>query len=251
MKLQDWHRRYLYQAEWTRQNREFIFRNLELGTSPKIFEAGCGTGAILESLSFPTQSIVGMDIDLKALHFGKNQKTVGNVIQGDGHRIPVKTASFDVTFCHFFLLWTANPLQVLREMMRITKPGGYVAALAEPDYGARIDFPDDLASFGRLQEQSLQAQGANTQIGRELGRLFHQSGLVNVNIGILGAIWQMDWLADIDNEDLIMENDLQKYHHDQSESLIDRYCQKDKQARENKERILFIPTFFGVGRKKR
>ena len=44
-----------------------------------------------------------------------------------------------------------NPLQALDEMKRVTRPGGHVLILAEPDYTHRIDFPDELEYLGKFR----------------------------------------------------------------------------------------------------
>ena len=81
-------------------------------------------------------------------------------------------ASFDICLCHFLLLWIANPLAALKEMRRIVKPGGWVLALAEPDYGSRIDFPPELEALGQAQSKALQSQCADVSVGRKLRGLF-------------------------------------------------------------------------------
>ena len=86
-------------------------------------------------------------------------------------------AAFDITFCHFLLLWVQHPLQALSEMQRVTRPGGFVLALAEPDYDHRLDTPASLTLLGRWQAESLRRQGADPGIGARLADLFRQTGL--------------------------------------------------------------------------
>jgi hypothetical protein len=54
----------------------------------------------------------------------------------------------------YFPLFTAmgkKSIMILKEMSRVCKPGGMVAAFAEPDYEARIAYPPELDSPVRLQ----------------------------------------------------------------------------------------------------
>ncbi len=44
------------------------------------------------------------------------------------------------------------------EMVRVTRPHGFVLALAEPDYGGRIDYPSELSTIGNWQIEA--AEGA-------------------------------------------------------------------------------------------
>ncbi len=75
-------------------------------------------------------------------------------------------------------------------MARVTRRGRAVLALAEPDYGGRIDYPASLADLGRLQTEGLRQAGANPLIGRELASLFRQAGLVKIETGVLGGEWR-------------------------------------------------------------
>jgi SAM-dependent methyltransferase len=49
-----------------------------------------------------------------------------DVVQGDIHKLPFKTASFDNTLCLEVLEYTDDPHQALQELIRVTKPGGTI-----------------------------------------------------------------------------------------------------------------------------
>jgi hypothetical protein len=143
-------------------------------------------------------------------------------------------------------LWVTNPGLVLREMARVTIPGGAVLALAEPDYGGRIDQPPALEALGRWQAGSLQRQGADPQVGRKLRGLFVQAGIRQVESGILGAGWdappspeerEMEWaVIEADLSGQIPTADLQEMR------------KLDEAAWQSGERVLFVPTFYAWGR---
>ena len=75
-------------------------------------------------------------------------------------------------------------------MKRVTRPGGTVAALAEPDYGGRIDFPDSLGELGQWQAFALGSQGANPNVGRRLMAEFIAADLDSVESGLMGGQWK-------------------------------------------------------------
>jgi SAM-dependent methyltransferase len=161
-------------------------------------------------------------------------------------RLPFSAETFGVTFCHYLLMWVNGPIQILEEMRRVTRPDGWVIALAEPDHQARIDYPPPLDALGQTQTQALERQGVEINMGRKLRSLFFQTGLVDVQVGILGAQWdeqfdptanQTEWAmikADLGGE--LTTGDLAQY-----QSL-------DQQARHARARILFIPTFYALGK---
>jgi hypothetical protein len=133
-------------------------------------------------------------------------------------------------------------------MRRVTHSTGWVVALAEPDHQARIDYPLPLDELGQSQTQALERQGVDVYMGRKLRSLFFQAGLVDVEVGILGAQWneQFDQAAG-QTEWAMLRADLK----DQlsAEEFL-KYQNIDQQALHTGERILYIPTFYAIGRKK-
>ena len=110
-----------------------------------VLEVGCGSGAVLSDFQgYKKINLFGIDIDFSILNIAHGVAPQANVINGDGYQLPIKNKCCDITYCHYLLLWLKNPVQVLGEMMCITKRGGTVIAMAESDYGGRIDFPSAL-----------------------------------------------------------------------------------------------------------
>ena len=149
----DWHARYTQQANWTRELRDYLFKRIGLTTAERALEVGCGTGAILSEIQ--TQSLHGLDILPAALMEARVHAPAARLTRGDALSLPYPNECFEIVFCHFLLLWVSDPHRALGEMKRVTQPGGYVLALAEPDYSARVDEPTELASLGRWQTESL------------------------------------------------------------------------------------------------
>lgn len=196
----DWHDRFTLQARWTKDLRHFIYQHTEIASAQRILEVGCGSGVILaELLKISTDVVHGLDIAFEYLKLASSIISINPnastkkhpaLVQADGHHLPYATHSFDLALCHFLLLWLANPLQVIKEMRRVCIPGGSVIALAEPDYGGRIDYPQELVQLAGWQEASLRRQRADPRIGRQLGELFSSAGLQDIEVGVLGGQWK-------------------------------------------------------------
>jgi SAM-dependent methyltransferase len=246
--LDDWHLRFLQQAGWTEPLRTHLFARAGFRHAQRVLEVGCGTGAVCESAAgaYPSVRVVGLDMDLPRLHFARTHGRKCRYTGGNAFRLPFESGSFDLTFCHYLLLWLRGPHAALREMVRVTRRGGWVAALAEPDYGGRIDHPAGLAAAGRMQADSLRRQGADPGIGRELAGLFSDSGVCVETSGVLGAELDPGGARSPETalEMKILRDDLGEKVSGPEWEII---READRAARESGRRVLFIPTFYAAG----
>ncbi len=242
----NWHSRYVQQARWTETLRAYLFQKAGLAAATRILDLGCGTGALLEQLpAKPGAAMHGADLSLPAVMEASVHAPGAHLLCADGAALPYADSSFDLAFCHFLLLWVNKPRQVLGEMRRVTRPGGAVLVLAEPDYGGRIDYPPQLAELGRWQAAALRGQGADPEMGRKLAGLLAEAGLKQVVTGILGGEWAASAPEEREMEWTVLQADLagQIPGHD-----LQKMKQIDEAAWQNGQRVLFVPTFFAWGR---
>ena len=243
----DWHRRFTMQARWTEQIRQYCVKQLQLDHCRRILETGCGTGAICASLQRATGAkMYGLDIRQDFLGYARFINPAGVFVQGDALLLPFPPASFNCAACHYFLLWARDPAAALAEMRRVVQPGGWVVALAEPDYGGRIDYPDQLSALGWKQAAALRAQGADTNAGRKLARWLSQAGLKDIQVGLLGG----QWGAPPSDEDRESEYEMIQTDLSGSASPIEvaKLLNLDAASWRKGERILYVPTFYGWGK---
>ena len=99
-----------------------------------VLDVGCGPGTITTDLAVnyvPDGHVTGLDAAAVLETATKNaaERGINNVtlIPGDALSLPFPDASFDVVHAHQILQHVGDPVQVLREMRRVTKPGGLVA----------------------------------------------------------------------------------------------------------------------------
>ncbi len=166
-------------------------------------------------------------------------------MQGNVLALPFPERSFDLVYSHFLLLWVRDPLQALREMKHVTKPGGHLIAFAEPDYLQRIDQPEALVPLGRWQTEALRRQGADPGLGARLAELFHEAGIRIIETGTIKSSAAPASLDDWKIEWEVIEEDL-KGRVPPSDLL--RMKAIDQAAREKGERVLYVPTYFAWGR---
>lgn len=244
LSVQDWHKRFMQQAEWTREIRRYLFDKAQLDDDHIILDVGCGTGVITKEL--PNNSIIhGLDLEMDRLRFAQSTLRNPSFLCADAHHLPYPKNSFSIVLCHFLLLWVKSPEIVIREMIRVCKPGGYILLLAEPDYGGRIDYPDKLQPLGEAQMKSLWEQGADPTTGRKLTKWLYEAGVNDIEVGILGAQWKGKISHDAwESEWQILEFDLGD---SMPKDAIRKYKEIDKAAWEDGSRILFVPTFYAIG----
>jgi SAM-dependent methyltransferase len=240
----NWHDRYVQQAAWTRRLRLYLFERAGLARARRVLEVGCGTGAILADMSTPA-SIHGLDLAADSLLQARLHAPAVMLTRGDALALPYARAGFDITCCHFLLLWVSDPLQALSEMKRVTRPGGYVLALAEPDYTGRIDEPEDLAPLGRWQTESLRRQGADPGLGRRLADLFYRAGITILETGPMQAgAGEALTPAERENEWNVLEADLAGTVPEQD---LNKLRLADARAWSLGTRRLHVPTYFACG----
>jgi ubiquinone/menaquinone biosynthesis C-methylase UbiE len=244
--LEDEHKRYLVQAEWTEELRLKILQRIGLRKHVAILEIGSGTGAITQSIKRHVEgNIFGVDIDFASTLFASKQSADIHYAQADGYLLPFADDVFDTAIFHFLLMWMEDPAGALFEIARTVKPGGWVIAFAEPDYGGRIDYPPFLEEIGLHQTSALERAGADPMIGRTLRAMFSKAHLRSITSGVLGGEWhsklekrltRSEW----DTLKADLEDHLSKDRLQQLESA-------DRDAWADQTRVLFVPTFYAYG----
>jgi ubiquinone/menaquinone biosynthesis C-methylase UbiE len=147
--------------------------------SLKLLDVGAGSGTISATLARaiqPDGQVTALDIKPDILPRARAvaqtagvdanvEFHVGDVLAG----LPFEDATFDVTHCHQVLVHLPRPADAIREMLRVTKPGGIVAA-REGDFDTQCVWPDlpGLAKFHALTAAVIRTAGGSARGGRQL-----------------------------------------------------------------------------------
>src|SRR4051812_3643308 len=125
--------------------RRKTVRALELGAAHRVLDLATGTAdlGIQVARTELSVSVVGLDPSAKMLDVGREKvKRAGlearvGVVQGDAQGLPFPAASFPSVCIAFGIRNVPDRAQALREMARVTRPGGRIAILelSEPRSG--------------------------------------------------------------------------------------------------------------------
>ena len=104
-----------------------LLASLGEGASPRILDAGCGTGGMLSELraSLPRAELTGLDADPQAVSITAARQVANRVIRGSGNALPFRSGRFDAVLsrdvlCHASIVEAA----AFGELARVVRPGG-------------------------------------------------------------------------------------------------------------------------------
>ena len=108
------------------------------------------------------------------------------VHQAFGNALPLDDAQVDFSYARFVLQHIPQPLDVVREVHRVTRSGGRFCAV-DSDDGLVIFHPEEQRVSDLLHDaQTVQAaQGGDRFIGRKLQAMMTEAGFVNVKSRVL------------------------------------------------------------------
>jgi SAM-dependent methyltransferase len=109
---------------------------------------------------------------------------------GDVHALDFPDDTFDVVHAHQVLQHVGDPVRALREMRRVCKPGGIVAA-RDGDYGAFFWFPASpaLDEWASLYRQVARVNGGEPDAGRHLKSWARAAGFADDAVRATTSTW--------------------------------------------------------------
>jgi ubiquinone/menaquinone biosynthesis C-methylase UbiE len=156
----------------------------------RVLEAGCGVGAQTSILARNSAGAEIIAIDLSEASLAEAQNkfdssgiTNVSLMQTDIYMLPFETASFDHVFVCFVLEHLTNPIDALKCLKKVIKPGGTITVI-EGDHGSVYFHPESRNAHRAINCQiALQArEGGNALIGRELYPLLTKAGFRNCRV---------------------------------------------------------------------
>ena len=104
--------------------RRAVERAVAAGPGERVLDLAAGTGTSSEPFRAAGASVVPCDFSIGMLREGRRLRPHLPFVAGDATRLPFADASFDAVTISFGLRNVHDPDAALREMLRVTKPGG-------------------------------------------------------------------------------------------------------------------------------
>ncbi|MET8576937.1 class I SAM-dependent methyltransferase [Streptomyces sp. NPDC005012] len=154
----------------------------------RVLDVGCGPGTITADLAelVPRGGVVGLERAAGVLEDARAEaarRGLANVTftVGDVHALPYPDGVFDVVHAHQVLQHVGDPVAALREMRRVTRPGGLVAA-RDSDYGAMSWTPAsaELDTWREVYRRTARVNGGDPDAGRRLAGWAAEAGFEEV-----------------------------------------------------------------------
>ena len=109
--------------------RDAVARTVHLGPGERALDLAAGTGTSSAAIARHGGLVVSCDFSLGMLRAGFRRRRPGYVVfvAGDALRLPFADGSFDAVSISFGLRNLVDPDAGLRELLRVTRPGGRLA----------------------------------------------------------------------------------------------------------------------------
>src|SRR3954468_19308474 len=148
-----------------------------------LLDVGCGPGTITNDLAALVAAVTAVEVSDAVLGLARDavhRPNVGFVVS-DVHELAFDDGTFDVVHAHQVLQHVTDPVAAMREMRRVCKPGGIVAA-RDGDYDGFVWAPDipELDAWLALYQLLARTNGGEPNAGRYLLSLARRAGFTDI-----------------------------------------------------------------------
>jgi DNA-binding transcriptional MerR regulator len=174
--------------------QELLHAGTAFPAGSAVLEAGCGVGAQTVTLAerSPGAQLTALDRSADSLRAARERASDAGLdisfIQADVYALPhtdgpLAAATFDHVFVCFLLEHLPRPVEALRRLRTMLKPGGTITVI-EGDHGSAYFHPDSGAARDAIACQvSLQRNaGGDALIGRQLFPLLTEAGFHDIAV---------------------------------------------------------------------
>jgi SAM-dependent methyltransferase len=176
---------------------ERILGSVGIPVGARVVDFGCGTGATIPWFSKQIGDggeVVGLDASAAQLAIAKqNCDTLGIVnakfVEASAYQSGLPQSYFDVAYCRLLLCHLQKPLDAIREMASVVRPGGLVICF-DLDLESLYTMPQT-ACYDEMRDVYLKRRtmdGLDKEFWSKLPTLFLQAGLVDPEMTIIHPV---------------------------------------------------------------
>lgn len=163
-----------------------------LAPGMRVLDVGCGPGTITAGLArlVAPGEVVGVDTSPAVLTEAAEAAPGVRFVLADAHELPFADGELDVVHAHQVLQHLPDPVAALREMRRVTRPGGLVA-VRDADYAAMTWAPASpgIQEWRELYREVARAEGGEPDAGRHLLGWALAAGFAPEQVTCTASVW--------------------------------------------------------------
>ncbi len=183
----------LWMGRWSRLLAPFLVAFADLPRGARLLDVGSGTGVMSAALlkDVPGSTVVGIEPAEAYVSYSRKKISDDRLcfVTGDGLNIPFNDQSFDATLSLLILQEISDAPLALREMRRVTRPGGSVV-------GSQWDFAKGMPMLSLFWDTVLEV---------ETSKAAHQAAADCMVVAYpdeiaLRSLWQKTGLVEVETE---------------------------------------------------
>ncbi|MCA1686801.1 MAG: methyltransferase domain-containing protein [Planctomycetia bacterium] len=180
--LSDYHRAYAIELK-------AMVAGLPIREGDKVLEMACGDGVYARWLAErvgPSGSVTALDVSSAFLNLAQeNAGAAVGFVAGAVERMPFADDTFDLVWCAQSLYSLPDPVEAVRTMRRVVKPGGVVAVLENDTlHHILLPWPVEVELAVRAAELVSYVEDSDRPrkyyVGRQLDEVFRKAGLEQI-----------------------------------------------------------------------
>lgn len=161
----------------------WLFPDFDVPDGARVLDLATGVGAMAGLLRarWSNARLTGVDLSQAQLSWAHRNHPDVPIARADAARLPFVANTFERVHCTWLLEHVPQPVPILRDVLRVLKPGGY-AIFAEVDNATfETDPPSDdvKRAMNGLNDAQIRAKG-DPFIGRRLEQLFRDAGFPKI-----------------------------------------------------------------------